>query len=293
VTPEGAGGAGPDDAVDFVAVGHITLDRTASGTRPGGAAYYAALTAHRLGLRAALLTSFGPDFPAVTLPPGIAVANVESDRTTVFELADGPDGRRLTLLSRAADIEADALGAGWRRAALAMLCPIINEVDPAISTAFTDASLAVLPQGWMRARGAGGAISAEPWTDADLVLPDTQVLVASVEDIAPFEKDAVEWFQQVPIGAVTRGRAGATLFVNGERYHVEADRAAEVDATGAGDVFAAALLIEYQRDGNPWEAAAVAACCAAASVEARGAEGIPDRRALAARLEAYRRRLGG
>ena len=145
----------------------------------------------------------------------------------------------------------------------------------------------------MRARGTGGAISAEPWADADLVLPDTQLLVASAEDVASFEKDAIEWFQQVPVGALTRGSAGATLFVNGERYHVEADRAREVDATGAGDVFAAALLIEYHREGNPWDAAAVAACCAAASVEALGAEGIPDRPALAARLAAYRRRLSG
>jgi hypothetical protein len=36
--------------VDFVAVGHVTLDQTARGTRPGGAAYYTAMTAHRLGL---------------------------------------------------------------------------------------------------------------------------------------------------------------------------------------------------------------------------------------------------
>ena len=66
-----------------------------------------------------------------------------------------------------------------------------------------------------------------------------------------------------------------------------------MDATGAGDVFATALLIEYHREGNPWEAAAAAACCAAASVEAPGAAGIPDRIALATRLAAYRRRLTG
>ena len=54
-------------------VGHLTLDVTASGTRPGGAAYYAALTAHRLGLRVGLLTSFGEDNPADALPGGIVL----------------------------------------------------------------------------------------------------------------------------------------------------------------------------------------------------------------------------
>jgi sugar/nucleoside kinase (ribokinase family) len=69
--------------------------------------------------------------------------------------------------------------------------------------------------------------------------------------------------------------------------------AAEVDATGAGDVFAAVLFLEYHRRGDPWEAARAAACAAAASVEAPGPDAIPDRSALEARLKAYRARRGG
>jgi 1D-myo-inositol 3-kinase len=279
--------------VDLVAIGHLTLDRTPRGTRPGGAAYYAAMTAWRLGLRVALLTSYGPDVSADTLPPDVEIANVPSDRTTVFELDESAGGRRLRLLSRAADLEEDHLPPEWRGAPLAMLCPVINEVDPALCARFTEASLGVLPQGWLRRRGAGGAITVASWDDADVVLPRTQLLVVSAEDIEPISKAALDWFQHVPLGAVTRGPAGAVLFVNGERYHVEADRAVQVDATGAGDVFATALLIEYQREGNPWEAAGAAACAAAAAVEAPGAAGIPDRATLIARLAAYHRRLGG
>ena len=216
-----------------------------------------------------------------------------SDRTTVFELDESPRGRRLRLLSRAGDLEEAHLPEAWRAAPLALLCPVINEVDPALAATFAEASLGVLPQGWLRRRGAGGAITAASWEDADVVLPYTQVLVVSAEEIEPFSKTALDWFQHVPVGAVTRGFEGAILFVNGERYHVEPDRAAQMDATGAGDVFATALLIEYQREGNPWEAGAAAACAAAASIEAPGAAGIPDRSELAARLAAYHRRLGG
>ena len=196
------------------------------------------------------------------------------------------------MLARAADLEADALPEAWRDATLGALAPVTGEVDPGFAAAFPETSLVALPQGWMRQRGKGGILAPQPWEDADLVLPRVQALVVSHEDVEPFEKDAVEWFQQVPVGAVTRGSDGAILFVNGDRYGVEPDVALEKDATGAGDVFAAALLVSYNRDGNAWDAAAVAACCAAASVEADGAAGIPDRERLEARLAAYRRRHG-
>jgi len=282
------------EPVDFVAIGHVTIDETSSGQRPGGAAYYAALTAHRLGLRTGLLTSLGPDVPPGALPADVHVANVASDRSTVFALEAGDRGsRQLRLLSRAADIEAEHLPDGWDDAALVMLCPVINEVDPALAVGIPDASVGVLAQGFLRERGAGGVIGSSPWEDAGLVLPHAQLVVVSGEDIEGMEKTALEWFQRVPLGAVTHGRRGATLFVNGERYAVEPDPAHEVDATGAGDVFGAALLLEYYRSGNPWDAAAAAACCAAASVEAQGAAGIPDRAALGARLAAYQRRISG
>jgi len=223
--------------------------------------------------------------------------NVPAERTTTFRIGQtrpGPGGRtrELAVLARAADLEADALPEAWRDATLGALAPVTGEVDPGFAAAFPETSLVALPQGWMRQRGKGGILAPQPWEDADLVLPRVQALVVSHEDVEPFEKDAVEWFQQVPVGAVTRGSDGAILFVNGDRYGVEPDVAVEKDATGAGDVFAAALLVSYNRDGNAWDAAAVAACCAAASVESDGAAGIPDRERLEARLAAYRRRHG-
>src|SRR4030095_2249645 len=60
---------------EFVAIGHVTLDRFGEVTRPGGAALYAAVTAHRLGLSAAILTSHGDDFPLELLPPRIEVVS--------------------------------------------------------------------------------------------------------------------------------------------------------------------------------------------------------------------------
>src|SRR5262249_59934520 len=97
-----------------VAIGHVTLDRTSQGVRPGGAAYYAAMTAHRLGLRAAVLTSCGPEFPVEALPPDVEIENVPSERTTVFVHEPSVRGRHLRVSSRAADLEAPHLPEDWR-----------------------------------------------------------------------------------------------------------------------------------------------------------------------------------
>ena len=279
--------------MDLVAIGHVTFDETPSGVRPGGSAYYVALAARRLGLEVGLLTSVAPDFPSDVIPAGITVASVSSPRTTRYRVGEAGGSRTLTLLSRAEDIEIQHLPEGWKSAPLAVLCPVVGEVDPALVSVFDDASLAVLPQGWMRTRGKDGVMGPQPWEDADDVLPLTQLLVLSEEDVPGSEETAVKWFDQVPLGAITRARRGATLYVNGEPYHVAPDRAAETDPTGAGDVFATTLLIEYQRVGDAWEAAAAAACAGAATVEGTGVAALLDRAGLAARLAAYQRRLAG
>ena len=279
--------------MDLVAIGHVTFDETPSGVRPGGSAYYVALAARRLGLEVGLLTSVAPDFPSDVIPAGITVATVSSPRTTRYRVGEAGGSRTLTLLSRAEDIEIQHLPEGWKSAPLAVLCPVVGEVDPALVSVFDDASLAVLPQGWMRTRGKDGLMGPQPWEDADDVLPLTQLLVLSEEDVPGSEETAVKWFDQVPLGAITRARRGATLYVNGEPYHVAPDRAAETDPTGAGDVFATTLLIEYQRVGDAWEAAAAAACAGAATVEGTGVAALLDRAGLAARLAAYQRRLAG
>ena len=71
-------------APDFVAIGHVTLDRFGDAVRPGGAALFAAVTAHRLGLSAGILTSHGDDFPLELIPPQIEVLSVPAEETTRF-----------------------------------------------------------------------------------------------------------------------------------------------------------------------------------------------------------------
>src|SRR5207247_8629477 len=97
------------------------------------------------------------------------------------------------------------------------------------------------------------------WESSRPLLDKIQALFLSREDVRGQEASVIEWLQYVPIGVLTADRDGALLFVNGDRYEVRPRPAVATGPTGAGDVFAATFLVEYQRSGDPWPAAAAAA----------------------------------
>ena len=84
--------------------------------------------------------------------------------------------------------------------------------------------------------------------------------------------------------AVTMGRDGCVVAGSKERLRLPAPAVKVVDATGAGDVFAAAYLIRFQESGDPLVAARFASAAASFCVEADGVEGIPTRAQVEDRL---------
>ncbi len=275
-------------APDFVAVGHITLDHFGETVRPGGAALYAAVVAARLGLSAGILTSAGGDYPLDAIPPNIEVVVAPAPTSTVFEHAVAPSGRTMRVPSRARPLTPADLPEDWDDAGLVLLAPVMDEVDPAFVTAFSGVgSIAAAAQGWLRRAGIADAVLPQAWTPPSFLLSAVQAIFVSDEDVSGHETEAAQWFQRLPIGVVTAGRQGAILYVNGERYHVPPFPARERDATGAGDVFAATFLIQYQSDGDAWQAAAAASCAAGLSVQAEGWSAVPDRATLRAALAEY------
>ena len=274
-------------APQFVAVGHVTLDRVGDAIRPGGAALYAAMTAHRLGLSAGILTSHADDFPLDELPPQIEVISVPAAQTTTFEHQEVEGRRTLRVTDAAGPLGVEDVPDDWRDAPMVLLAPVLNEVDPLLATAFGDASLAAAAQGWLRGVGADGAVTPTIWMPPDFLIARLQALFLSREDVGEDLTGAVEMFQRVPVGVLTAGEDGALLFVNGDRYEIRPHPVREVDGTGAGDVFAATFLIDYHRDGNPWDAAALAACAGALTVRGEGIAAVPDRTVLDDALRAY------
>jgi sugar/nucleoside kinase (ribokinase family) len=277
-------------APDFIAIGHVTLDHFGEVVRPGGAALYAAVTAQRLGLSAAILTSHADDFPLDQVPSQIEVVATEAPATTAFEHREAKRARVLRARSTARSLSVEDLPADWRPAPLVLLAPVLQEVDPMLAAAFPDAAVGAELQGWLRATDAEGAVSAATWTSPDAALGRLQAIFVSRHDVLGQEAQVTEWVQRVPLAVVTAGAAGAILYVNGDRYEVRPRRAREVDPTGAGDVFAATFLIHYDRHGDAWEAAEAATCAASLSVEGEGWSAVPDAATLSAALEAYRAR---
>ena len=55
--------------------------------------------------------------------------------------------------------------------------------------------------------------------------------------------------------AVTEGPAGARLYWHSDQRRFQAPTMEEIDATGAGDIFAAAYFIRLLATRDPWEAA--------------------------------------
>jgi sugar/nucleoside kinase (ribokinase family) len=270
-----------------VAVGHVTLDRFGDVRRPGGSALYAAVTAHRLGVSAGILTSHAEDFPLEEIPSQIEVVTVPAPATTVFEHVVSAGRRTLRSIAVAGPIGPQEVPPDWLEADLLLLAPVLSEVDPGLAETFADATVAASAQGWLRGVGPGGEVVVQPWTPPAALLSRIQALVVSSEDVRGQEERLVEWVQRVPLVVVTAAAHGALLYVNGDRYEVRVRPAAEVDATGAGDVFAATFVIEYRAHGDPWQAAAAAACAASLSVEGEGWSRVPDRAQLTAALSAY------
>ena len=277
-------------APEFVAIGHVTLDRFGDEVRPGGAALYSAVTAHRLGLSAGILTSHAADYPLEAIPSRIEVVTLEAPATTVFEYDAVSGDRQQKLVSTARPLAVRDLPDDWRDAPLALLAPVAQEVDLRLSAAFEDGSVGAAAQGWLRALDDERRIVTQPWGGAREVLNRVLALFVSAEDLRGHESQLTEWVQRVPVAVVTAGAAGALLYVNGERYEVRPRRTREVDPTGAGDVFAAAFLVHYQRHPDPWDAAEAATCAASLSVEGEGWSTVPDAAQLEEALSLYRAR---
>jgi sugar/nucleoside kinase (ribokinase family) len=134
----------------------------------------------------------------------------------------------------------------------------------------------------MRTWDEAGHVSACPWVSAWEVLPQAGAVVISRDDVHGDEDAIHAMAQQTRVLAVTEGANGVVLYWNGDSRRFHAPDVEEVDAVGAGDVFATAFFIRLYMTRDPWEAARFATLLAARSVTRSGFEGIPTGRDIEA-----------
>lgn len=283
--PEIAPAATISGTPEFLVVGHITKDVQADGYTIGGTVTYSSLTARNLGRRAAILTAAGPDLDAQELLRGVMTVRLPSPATTTFQNLY-PDGHRVQYLRAvAAPIPASAVPPAWRHTPVVHLGPLTQELTPDLARIFEGSLIGVTPQGWMRQWDGTGRVSFKHWESAAEVLSVADVLVYSEEDVAHAPELIDVYAELARIMVVTRSAQGADLYYRGRVKHFPAFvPAAEVDPTGAGDVFAAAFLLKLHDTGDAELATHFANCVASFCVEKPGVLGIPTREQVEERL---------
>jgi sugar/nucleoside kinase (ribokinase family) len=262
------------EPVDYLVIGHVARDLTSDGTRLGGTVAYSALTARALGLRVGIMTAVGSD---ISLDPlnDIPLVSIESNSSTTYENIYTEDGRVQYLRSQAERIDFDRIPEPWHNASIIHLGPIANEVDSVLPRSFSPSLLGLTPQGWMRQWDSSGLVSSREWTDFEPALSHSSAVVISREDVNGDDVLIEHMAGQAKILVVTEGSAGAVLYWNGDRRRFPAPAVHEVDATGAGDIFATAFFWRLLNTRDPWEATRFATLLASHSVERAGLDGIP------------------
>jgi sugar/nucleoside kinase (ribokinase family) len=259
-------------------VGHVARDLLPDGSfTVGGTATYSARTALALGCRVSVVTSAAPDLDLVLPLSGSEVVRRPADATTTFENIYTPSGREQFLHALAAPLNLDAVPRRWRQPDIVHLAPLAGECDPALADAFPGALVGVTPQGWMRAWDHSGRVHVSDWPGADDPLPRIDAAVISRDDVGGDEATIARLAGLTPILVVTLGLEGCQVYASGEERHVPVAPAHEIDATGAGDVFAAAFFARLYQSGDPWAAAHFANLVAALSVGRAGWASTPTR----------------
>lgn len=296
-----------DAAIEVLHVGSASRDLTDDdprGWRLGGGVTYAALTTARLGLRtAAVVGADGVAASATELDllrdAGVDLVHVPLAESPAFRNVETPTGRIQTCVAPGRRLPLVEMRAEWMTATAWALVPVAGEVGEEWATVVPPGTvLAVGWQGWLRALVAGRAVEHRPPLPS-AVLRRADLVGVSRHDLAPETRpdDLRRLLQSGSSLVTTDGERGGQLLRSARdgtteqwRYQAIAPDN-EVDATGAGDTFLAALLATivrplFARDDHPDLGLDLAFAAAAASlvIEGPGLLRVPDLATVLSRI---------
>lgn len=292
--------------VDVVHIGSACRDVAPDdprGWRMGGGVAYASLTTARLGLRTAAIV--GVDETAsraseldMLRDAGVTIQLVPLPEGPVFLNLETPAGRVQTSVQTGVPLPVVAMPDAWRSAPGWSVVPVAGEVtDDWAAAVPPEAHLAVAWQGLLRELAAGEYVTRRPPRPSAL-LKRADLVGVSHHDVPP-ETPLDALYALLHPGAallVTRGAEGGLLVQLGSGAPIEVLRylptktKGEVDPTGAGDTFLAALQASVLRPAIAGRHRVrhgldlrFAAAAGSLVVEGPGLEGVPDRAAVLVR----------
>lgn len=273
----------PIDPIDYLVIGHLTCDLTSEGCQLGGSAAYAALTARALGLRPGIVTSCSTELDLTPLA-GIPVVNFSAEQSTTFQNISTPAGRVQRVLAVANELGYHHIPDSWRTTPIIHLGPVAREIEPSIVRSLSNPLLGATVQGWLRDWDADGKVSYAEWPEALFTIQHMGAIVLSMEDVQRNESLLEEFASASAIMAVTDSNRDVRLFWHGDVRRFPSPQSDEVDAVGAGDIFASAFFVRLYTTRDPWEAARFAAQISAISVTRTGLDSIPQKEEIESAL---------
>jgi len=233
-------------------IGHLCHDLLPSEEiKLGGTAAYAAFLAKEMGAEVNIITSVGVDFGYFELfkKEGISIHNIPAKKTTVFENIYPEGEERVQYLhARASIIHSKNIPNNIPEPDLVLFCPIANEVDFSILSMFPKTMKAATIQGWLRDWDGAGKVFPKS-IEWQKLLP-LDLLVFSDADMVGFENNISKICQHVPLVIMTRGKNGVRVFHKNKETDFPTKPIEVKDATGAGDSFAIAFLLDYYANLN-------------------------------------------
>jgi sugar/nucleoside kinase (ribokinase family) len=257
------------EKIDYLLIGHLTKDLTPFGPRIGGTAAYSALTASALGLRVGIVTSWAADLPLGPLSH-IPIYNFQTETSTTFENIYTATGRIQYIHHVAQQLDFYLIPEIWRDSPIVHLGPVAQEVEPAIARRISNSLVCLTPQGWLRTWDKENRVHVTEWPESSYVLNQAGAAIISVEDVDFDEERIEEMVTNSRILAVTESDQGSRVYWNGDVRRFRPPDIEEVDATGAGDIYAAAFFSRLYSTRDPWEAGRFATHLAAYSVTRSG-----------------------
>lgn len=269
---------------EYVVIGHFAVDRTPDGERLGGSVFYGAMAAANLGATVGVMTRGNLDrlsAPARLELEALA-AHMElvveaGDDNTSFTNAEVAGRRTQTLHGWAGPIDLSGMPAHWRSASVIHLAPIAQDFDPRQAAKVSPGLLGATPQGWMRSwneAGFGPITRRAPRLPSELTMRLNAVVLSANE--YTLARDLYELVGRKALAVMTRGRQGALALDRGRQLEVAPYPAAEVDTTGAGDVFAAVLFLMRARGESATAGLRYASAAAALAIGRTGVMKAPS-----------------
>ncbi len=249
--------------MNVLVAGFITIDKIELNLRQitsiGGPPCYAGLLCARFGFDVTALTKIGADFPEEQIVwlarNGLQLRAMDrsiTKKTTRFKLVNKGNERSLYLVERCEDLSVEQVPDKQFNASL--ISPLAHEISTQVFEEVRKRSdfCFLDPQGFVRLFDGSGRVAVDRWND-ERILGNVDALKMDLEEANALTGKSdgkaalVKLSKKVRKAVVTRGSDSALVLEGNKITQVEVPKVKVVDSTGAGDIFAGALISCFLR----------------------------------------------